>query len=162
MAVQLKAVTRDNWEEALALKVSDHQQVFVPSVAVSLAKVFIKPDGKNVEYLPFAIYDNETMVGFIMHAYEESTSNMYWINGFFIDHIHQNKGYGKQSMIEMIRWILQRFPQCQEIRLTVHKENEIARRLYKDLGFFPLGQSVGDEEIMKLEISKSSLFGRKI
>lgn len=83
MNIHFKLVTRDNWEEALALKISDHQRDFVPTVAVSLAKVFIKPDGENVEYLPFAIYDKDQMVGFIMHAYEETTKNMYWINGDF-------------------------------------------------------------------------------
>ncbi|MBL5768044.1 GNAT family N-acetyltransferase [Heyndrickxia sporothermodurans] len=151
MNIHFKPVTRDNWEEALALKISDHQRDFVPTVAVSLAKVFIKPDGENVEYLPFAIYDKDQMVGFIMHAYEETTTNMYWINGFFIDQAFQQKGYGKRAMIEMMTWIENRFPQCQEIRLTVHKNNIVARRLYEHLGFISIDMSVGDEEIMKKE-----------
>ena len=59
MNIQLKIITRDNWEEALKLQVSKKQTTFVPSVAVSLAKVYIKPDGENVEYIPFAIYDDD-------------------------------------------------------------------------------------------------------
>ncbi|MEH7814908.1 GNAT family N-acetyltransferase, partial [Bacillus toyonensis] len=55
MNVQLKVVTRENWEEALQLQVKEDQRKFVPAVAVSLAKVYIKPDGDNVEYIPFAI-----------------------------------------------------------------------------------------------------------
>jgi diamine N-acetyltransferase len=82
MKVQLKSVTRENWEESLALKVQKQHCNFVPQVAVSLAKVYIKPDGDNIVYFPFAIFDNEKMVGLIMHAYDENTTNMYWINGF--------------------------------------------------------------------------------
>lgn len=54
-------------------------------------------------------------------------------------------------MIEMMTWIENRFPQCQEIRLTVHKNNIVARRLYEHLGFISIDMSVGDEEIMKKE-----------
>ena len=68
MNIQLKVVTRENWEEALKLQVKENQLKFVPPVAVSLAKVYIKPDGDNVEYIPFAIYHGDLMVGFVMHA----------------------------------------------------------------------------------------------
>ena len=84
MNIQLKVVTRENWEEALKLQVKENQLKFVPPVAVSLAKVYIKPDGDNVEYIPFAIYHGDLMVGFVMHAVVRETSDMYWINGFIM------------------------------------------------------------------------------
>ncbi|GIN84869.1 GCN5 family N-acetyltransferase [Heyndrickxia sporothermodurans] len=149
MKLYLEPVTRDNWEAALALKVKEEQSDYVPSVAVSLAKVFIKPDGENVEYLPFAIFDQDQMVGFIMHAYDDNTSNMYWINGFLIDESHQKKGYGKQAMLEMIHWITMKFPQCKEIRLTVHKANRVARKLYEALEFVATGEIYGEENVMR-------------
>lgn len=102
MNVQLKVVTRENWEEALKLQVKENQLKFVPSVAVSLAKVYIKPDGDNVEYMPFVIYDGDHMVGFIMHAVVRETTDMYWINGFIIDQMQQGKGYGKAALQESI------------------------------------------------------------
>lgn len=101
MNVQLKAVTRENWEEALKLQVKENQLKFVPSVAVSLAKVYIKPDGDNVEYIPFAIYVGDLMVGFVMHAVVRKTSDMYWINGFIIDQKQQGNGYGKAALQEL-------------------------------------------------------------
>jgi diamine N-acetyltransferase len=152
MTIQLKSVTRENWEEALALKVNETQNKFVPSVAVSLAKVYIKPDGDNVEYIPFAIYDDEKMVGFIMHAYVENTTNMYWINGFIIDEKYQGKGYGRAALSEMAQWIINRFPQCKEIRLTVYRENEAACGLYKSFGFQPTGDVYGEEDVWFLSI----------
>jgi len=147
MTIQLKNVTRENWEEALALKVNEKQNKFVPSVAVSLAKVYIKPDGDNVEYIPFAIYDDEKMVGFIMHAYVENTTNMYWINGFIIDEKYQGKGYGRAALAEMVQWIKNRFPNCKEIRLTVYRENQVACGLYKSFDFQPTGDVYGEEDV---------------
>ncbi|WP_410769403.1 GNAT family N-acetyltransferase [Fontibacillus sp. BL9] len=157
MHIELKPVNRNNWEEALSLQVSDSQQGFVPPVAVSLAKIYIKPDGDEVEYLPFAVYDKDKMVGFIMHAYEEKTSDMYWINGFLIDAEEQGKGYGGTALKEMIIWIQNRFPQCQEIRLTVHKDNVFARKLYRNHGFIETGEWFGEEEIWSLKSEKSMI-----
>lgn len=148
MQIQLRSVTRNNWIEAMNLKVKDTQSGFVPSVAVSLAKVYIKPDGDNVEYIPFSIYDGDIMVGFIMFAYEDNTTNMYWINGFIIDERYQGKGYGRAALTEMVHWISARYPQCEEIRLTVHKKNENARKLYENFGFAPTGEVFGEEDVL--------------
>ncbi len=152
MDIELKPVNRKNWEEALALQVLDPQQGFVPAVAVSLAKIYIKPDGEQVEYIPFAIYDGNRMVGFIMHAYEVNTTDGYWINGFLIDAKEQGKGYGRAAILQMITWIQSQFPQCEEIRLTVHKDNRIAKTLYSNLGFAETGNWFGDEEVLKLDV----------
>ncbi|MCM3707256.1 MULTISPECIES: GNAT family N-acetyltransferase [Cytobacillus] len=152
MNIELKPVTRDNWEEAIQMNVKESQRDFVPSAAVSLAKVYIKPDGDAVEYIPFSIYDNEKMVGFIMHAFEPDTVNMYWINGFFIDQKHQGRGYGHAALDGMISWIKTRFPICEEIRLTVHKDNQHARVLYKNFGFSPTGEIWGEEEVYYLSV----------
>ncbi|MDC2866345.1 MULTISPECIES: GNAT family N-acetyltransferase [unclassified Bacillus (in: firmicutes)] len=155
MEVKLKAVTRENWQEALRLKVKDVQNYFVPTVAVSLAKVHVKPDGDNVNYLPFAIYEEaQGMIGFVMHAFVENTNDMYWINGFIIDEKHQGKGYGRSALCEMINWIINQYPKCEEIRLTVHKENDAARQLYKSLGFLEAGEFDEEEDLLRLLISR--------
>ncbi|KFN01131.1 GNAT family N-acetyltransferase [Bacillus clarus] len=150
MNIHLKLATRENWEEALKLQVEEKQMKFVPTVAVSLAKVYIKPDGANIEYVPFVIYDNNLMVGFIMHAFEANTKDMYWINGFIIDKKYQGKGYGKAALNEMINWIQNKFKECQEIRLTVHEDNIHAKRLYENYGFKELGHVYNGEQVYRL------------
>ncbi|MDN7243155.1 GNAT family N-acetyltransferase [Planococcus sp. N028] len=153
MNLSLQPVTRDNWQEAMALQVKEAQQQFTPAVAVSLAKIAIKPDGEGVTYLPFAVYNHHEMVGFIMHAYEKGTNNMYWINGFLIDEKHQGKGYGKAALAEMVRWITAQFNECQEIRLTVHKDNNAARNLYLRFGFSLTGEIFDEhEEVMAFTV----------
>ena len=150
--VKLVIVTRDNWEEALQLQVAAEQQGYVPSVAVSLAKVYIKPDGEHVEYIPFAIFDSTQMVGFIMHAYEEKTTEDYWINGFLIDQKYQGRGYGKRALQEMVHWIKKRHPRCEAIRLTVYPENERAKKLYMDVGFQKMDWRLGEEDVYQLPV----------
>ncbi|MBP3970277.1 GNAT family N-acetyltransferase [Bacillus sp. WL1] len=150
MNVQLKIVTRENWEDALKLQVKKDQRKFVPSVAVSLAKVYIKPDGDNVEYIPFAIYDGELMVGFVMHAVIKETADMYWINGFIIDQKQQGNGYGKAALQESIHLIKNTFKACKEIRLTVHKDNISAKKLYERYGFQSLGHDYDGEQVYRL------------
>ncbi|WP_223066298.1 GNAT family N-acetyltransferase [Paenibacillus caui] len=152
MSIRLVPVTRDNWLEALKLQIKEEQKDFVPGVAVSLAMVYIKPDGDQVNYLPFAIYDGNRMVGFIMHAYEEHTSDMYWINGFLIDAKDQGKGYGTTALLQMIQYIKNRFSGCKEIRLTVHKNNDNAKKLYSSLGFLDTGEIWGEEQVFKLPV----------
>ena len=150
MNIQLKVVTRENWEDALQLQVKENQRKFVPAVAVSLAKVYIKPDGDNVEYIPFAIYNGDLMVGFVMHAVVKETTDMYWINGFIIDQNQQGKGYGKAALQESIYLIKNTYKACKEIRLTVHKDNISAKKLYERYGFISLGQEYDGEQVYRL------------
>ncbi|MDH4421633.1 MULTISPECIES: GNAT family N-acetyltransferase [Bacillus] len=150
MNIHLKVVTRENWRDALNLQVKKEQRNFVPSVAVSLAKVYIKPDGDNVEYVPFAIYDGDHMVGFIMHAFARETTDMYWINGFIIDQKQQGNGYGKAALQESIYLIKNTSMACKEIRLTVHKDNISAKKLYERYGFQSLGHDYDGEEVYRL------------
>ena len=152
MNIELKPVTRDNWEDVLSLQLTENQRQYVPSVAVSLAKIYIKPDGDEVVYLPFAIYHHEKIVGFMMHAFDEKTENMYWINGFIIDAREQRKGYGKAALDKMISWMTNKFSQCSEVRLTVHKDNGVAKNMYKRRGFMETGEWFGEEEVLKLVV----------
>lgn len=153
MDLHLALITRENWEQALTLQVSEAQRHFTPAVAVSLAKISIKPDGDHVTYVPFGIFVDGALVGFIMHAYEKGTRNMYWINGFLIDEKYQGQGYGKAALGEMVRLITQQFGECEEIRLTVHKNNVPARNLYLGFGFHPTGDFFGnDEEILAFSV----------
>ncbi|WP_026695074.1 GNAT family N-acetyltransferase [Peribacillus kribbensis] len=152
--VKLVQVTRDNWLECLSLNVEKSQSKFVPLAAVSLAKVYIRPDGERVEYVPFAIYKDAKMVGFIMHAFEENTEDMYWINGFFIDSRYQGRGYGREALQEMMNYVISRFPQCKEIRLTVFPENHTACRLYERTGFKDTGEVWDGEKVMRFPVKR--------
>ena len=149
MNIQLKVVTRENWEDALQLQVKENQRKFVPAVAVSLAKVYIKPDGENVEYIPFAIYNGDLMVGFVMHAVVKETTDMYWINGFIIDQ-NQQEWLRKSGLTGKYLFNKNTFKACKEIRLTVHKDNISAKKLYESYGFQSLEHDYDGEQVYRL------------
>ncbi len=90
------------------------------------------------------------MVGFIMHAVVKETSDMYWINGFIIDQSQQGNGYGKAALQESIYLIKNTFKACKEIRLTVHKDNISAKKLYERYGFQSLGHDYDGEQVYRL------------
>ncbi|MCM3293007.1 GNAT family N-acetyltransferase [Paenibacillus sp. MER 180] len=134
--IRLIPTTRENWKDALNLQVHAHQNHFVPSVAVSLAKVHIRPDGDEYQYLPFCVYNAEgRLVGFVMITVDDTTTQSYWLNGLIIDKNEQGKGYGKETINSAIRYIRENYSQSVCVNLTVCVDNVAARKLYEKLGF---------------------------
>lgn len=148
LVIKLIPTTRENWKEALALNVQSHQTHYVPPVAVSLAKVHVRPDGDEYEYLPFCLYNPENrLVGFVMITVDQTTTWSYWMNGFLIDRDYQGKGYGKAAIDSVIRYIRGNYHHSKCLNLTVCSDNKTARRLYEKVGFFETGE-VYDNEIV--------------
>jgi len=44
-------------------------------------------------------------------------------------------GYGKSSLKEILKFIPTIHPNCHQMKLTVEKENIVARTLYESIGF---------------------------
>ncbi|WP_300713782.1 hypothetical protein [uncultured Acetatifactor sp.] len=58
--VELREITKENYEECLQLDIAESQKDFVSSTVHSLAQAWVYYDTA----FPFAIYANNTMVGF--------------------------------------------------------------------------------------------------
>jgi len=67
IVVELRKITKENYEECLNLSVADDQKKFVSSNVHSLAQAWVYYDTA----FPFAIYADNVMVGFIMLGYYE-------------------------------------------------------------------------------------------
>ena len=132
--IALRRITKENYEECFALKVTDSQMDFVPSNVYSLAQAWIF----IFTSFPFAIYDDNTMVGFIMLGYYE-IKNYYTIWRFMIDENYQNKGYEKKALILGVNFLIDHF-KVKEVFLSVEPENTTARHLYRSLGFIETGE----------------------
>lgn len=141
--VELKAITKDNFEDVISLKVSEHQQAFVSSTAHSLAQAYVYRDTA----FPFAIYADDTLVGFIMLGfYEEKKQYTLW--KFLIDNKYQNHGYGKEALKMGIEYLITTFD-AKEIYVGVSSENDIAKQLYSSVGFKQTGLIENNTEEMK-------------
>ena len=131
--VQLKPVTKDNLEEVLALQTFERQQSFVSSPAVALSQAYVYGDTA----FPFAVYDGETPVGFIMMGYYEA-KQYYTLWKFLIDKKYQHKGYGREALRLGIAFLQDRF-RAKEVYTGVLPDNTAARSLYRSAGFAETG-----------------------
>lgn len=135
--VHLRRVTRENFKECLRLQVSESQKGLVASTTESLAEAYVDPN-----LFPLAIYDvaacgyeqpEVPIVGFTMY---EIVAGVGFIMRLMVDEKHQKKGYGRAAMTEVIRR-LKLCPDVEIIATSYQKENELAAKLYRNLGFQP-------------------------
>src|SRR6266496_3673228 len=161
-SISLRVVSEDNWPATLHLAVHPDQQRFiadhVPIAAIALAKAFIRPGG--LVWMPYAIYADRRMVGFIELAYEVNSSARYWVYHFFIDYAQQGKGYGKAALQAFIELVTEQHPHCQQIKLTIHPENRRAQSLYMSVGFRPTGEERDDEPVYTLSVRDKRVSAR--
>ncbi|MBU3144378.1 N-acetyltransferase [Clostridium sp. CF012] len=152
MNIILVEVNIDNWQECVSLKVAENQKKFVTSNSFSLAQSKYEP-----ECTPMCIYNDETMVGFVMLA-EEKDDEKFWICRFMIDEKFQGKGYGKASLAKIMDYIATNYD-YDEVYLSEVPENARAKGLYKRFGFEFTGEIEDEEEVMIFKIkSISGLF----
>jgi len=129
----LREITRENIDEVLALNVDDNQKSYVSTNAESLAQAYVYSDTAY----PFAVYDDDIIVGFIMMGYYEA-KEYYTLWKLMIDKRYQNRGYGKEALKLGIRFLRERF-EVSEIYTGVVPENTTAKNLYKSVGFKETG-----------------------
>ena len=142
--VTLKEITCENLDEVLALKVDDGQRSFVSSNAESLAQAYVYSETA----FPFAVYDDDMIVGFIMMGYYEA-KEYYTLWKLMIDKRYQNNGYGRQALELGIDYMRERFG-VSEIYTGVVPENTVAKELYKSVGFNETGLAESGMEEMRL------------
>lgn len=142
----MRDVTYENWEECIALRVSEAQRKMVAPNVYSLAQAKVQP-----ECVPLAIYADGTMVGFVMYALDRDDGN-WWIYRLMIDERYQGRGYGRAALEQVIARIRQE-PGCDKIIVSIKPDNTVARTLYRSVGFVETGQQIGGEDVMCLAVA---------
>lgn len=127
--IKLDEITADNLEVVLKLKVSKEQENFVSTTAYSLAQAYVYRENAY----PFAIYADDTLVGFIMFGFYE-LRNQYTLWKFLIDEKYQNIGYGKMALALGIEYMKKQYD-IKEMYTGVAIDNDVAERLYHSVGF---------------------------
>lgn len=135
--IHLRPITQANLRACLDLRVHDAQIPFIASTATSLAEAYVNPN-----LVPLAVYDVAArgyeqpqlpMIGFTMYELEAGVG---FIMRLLIDRAYQNQGYGRATMIEVIRR-LKLYPQVEMIATSYRRGNDAAAQLYQTLGFVP-------------------------
>ncbi len=152
MPITFKPVDKANWMECIRLEPREDQKNFVASNAISLAELKFYP-----EMVPLAIYDGETMVGFLMWAppgLDNLPPGHYAIFRLMVDQKHQGKGYGRAAIEQIIAELRQK-PDCTAILLSFEPHNVAADALYTSLGFVKTGEMLDNEVVARLDVSRS-------
>ena len=159
--LKLKKINRNNVEEILKLEVFDNQKSFVATNNSSIIEAYIAITENNHVYT-FGIYKDDTPVGFLMIGYDVNSDEEgapmiakgnYNIWRLMIDKKFQGKGFGKRAMNLALEFI-NTFP-CGTAKycwLSYESDNNVARELYKSVGFVETDEKDGEEivAIMKL------------
>jgi len=141
--VHLREITKENLDAVLKLKVAKEQESYVSTVAYSLAQAWVYRDTAY----PFAIYDGDVLVGFVMMGFYE-VKQQYTLWKLLIDERYQHRGYGRQAVELAKQYLIDTFGVA-EIYLGVHEDDEVAIRLYQSAGFMATGETDGKQIEMK-------------
>lgn len=153
--IRFVRVTAANWREVIALRVSNHQQNFVPPVFSSLATAFM--GGSEIYSHPYGIYAGLELVGFFVCAFKpEDPTTCYW-SGFLIDHRCQGRGLGRLALNQLLENLPAHYRGCSAVIADVHPDNTAAINLYHQAGFRETGdRSHGDYPIIRCDLKGQS------
>ena len=143
--IQLKPVTRENLDAVLRLRVHDSQKSFVSTTVEALAQAYVY----RGTAFPFAVCDDQEIVGFIMMGYYED-KKYYTLWKLLIDREHQNRGYGRKALELGITFLKERF-HVSEIYTGVSPGNTAAKELYRSVGFEGTGLTENNMEELCLK-----------
>ncbi|HHY81177.1 MAG TPA: GNAT family N-acetyltransferase [Clostridiales bacterium] len=158
--IEFRKITWENFDECINLQLTDEQKGYLASNVYSLAQSYVALLNDELPPMTFAIYNDDTMIGFIMMYHDTAEENeygdedAYGILRFMIDTKYQNKGYGTKAMEKALEYI-RTFPQgeAKAVYVSYAPENKIARHLYAKFGFEEIGViEEADEIVAKLQI----------
>lgn len=144
--VTLRELTPDTWAEAVKLQVADEQANYVATNLESIAWSRYEPD-----LTPVGVYAVDEMVGFILYGKWPEEPHRWGVARIMIDKHHQGKGYGKAAMQAVIDLVRERDPLAIGLKLAYVPGNEVARSMYRSLGFRETGEYMGDELVTALD-----------
>lgn len=153
--VELRKITYDNFNECIKLEPNEEQKNYVASNIYSIAEAYVALTNNECIPMPYALYNDDIMVGFIMLSYGEDDKNkdenVYGIWRFMIDKKYQGKGYGKEAMEKALE-LIRTFPhgKASRVYLSYEPENIVAKSLYASFGFEETGEIEYGEAVAKL------------
>ena len=145
--LSFRAITEDNFDAIIAMKCPADAE-FVASNAYSLAQAWLYRDAGDV--YPFAIYDDDTPVGFMMLDEDlDEKCLIIWRIMFPVE--NQFKGYGTAAIREIIR-LAKESGKYHFMLLGCDPENHAAEHVYRKLGFTPTGVFEHGENEFRLDL----------
>ncbi len=159
--LRLERVTGKNVWDILKLNVETSQKNFVAGNEISIIEAYTAITGNGYAF-PFGVFDDNTLVGFLMIGYDtddywedapEIAKGDYNLWRLMIDKNYQQKGYGKGA-VKLALDFIRTFPcgKAEYCWLSYEPENAAAKKLYGSFGFTETGDRDGEELIAVLKL----------
>ena len=139
--ITLKKIDESNFIDCFNLKLAAGQEQYVSNPIRSLAQAYVYYN----QCVPFGIYAADKMVGYVMvlYDYDEEVYNIWHM---MIDCAFQGNGYGKSALLEVLKYITSKpFGNSKTVLMTCNPQNEVAYKLYRQIGFAETSNSDEDE-----------------
>ena len=165
--VHLEKVTYKNFEELIELNIFESQYPFVADNTESLAEAYLAVMSEEAYAWPFAIYDDETLVGFLMIGYNEAAlegpeapkalKDNYSLWRLMIDKRYQKQGCGREAVRLALEFV-KTWPrgEAELCATSYNPENEVAKKLYASFGFVENGEMDEDEIVAVLKLREEA------
>jgi diamine N-acetyltransferase len=146
--VSLRPLTDSNREAVLALRVAPSQAQFVSTVADSLQEAAEHPDAHA---LYWAIYADETPVGFVMIADEVSGADYIpqFLWKLLIDERHQRQGIGSATLDLIVEYFRGR---AEVLTTSAGQGAGSPIAFYERYGFTRTGEEHDGEVVLQLRL----------
>ena len=145
----------------MKLEVFDNQKSFVAANNNSIIEAYIAITDYN-DVFTFGIYKDDTSIGFLMLSFDVNSDDEgapriakgnYNIWCLMIDKKFQGKGFGKKAMDLALEFV--NSFSCGTAKycwLSYESDNDVARQLYKSVGFVETDEKDGEEIVAILEL----------
>jgi len=143
--ISLRAIDGANREAVEALRVSPAQERFVSNVAESLLEAAEEPGARA---LYWAIYEDESPVGFVMIADEVDSPEYiaHYLWKLLIDERYQRRGFGTATLDLIVAYFRGR-PGVEVLTTSAGQGDGSPIPFYERYGFERTGEVVFDNEV---------------
>lgn len=149
----LTAIDRHNWRAALAVHVTAEQLPFVaghqPVALLILAKAYVRAGGLDWE--PMAVTASAAVIAVVALSHSDAYTEVVHLA---VDADWQGQGVGSETVGLLLAHVAATRLRTQELRLTVHPDNERAQRLYRSRGFSPTGAVRDGEPVWSRRVDR--------
>ena len=135
--LRLKEITKENLIPVTDLEMEDSQKGFVEDNLFSIAECYLYK-----EFIPKAIYDEDTLIGFVLYYFVEGDPDFVFLHRIMIDKHFQGKGYGVRSLEACVAAFKEEFPSIGCVELIHYPDNDRAAAVYERAGFQLTGDRV--------------------
>jgi len=166
--ITLKSISilDEQMPQCIALEVLPEQRNFVASNAISLAEAYDvnktrEVTGKGDIAVPYAVYENDIMVGFVMYGYFPTGGDSdedrytdgtpcYYVWRLFVDKKHQGRGVGREILRQVMDEIKSLpYGDAQYCYASYEPNNVASQATFRSYGYKEDGRIVDGETVAR-------------